>query len=142
MPKTNVVPAEYLDLFTRPVVVSLATVNADGQPQVTPVWCDYDGEFIRVNSADGRQKVKNMRERPLVTVLAIDPDDPYRWVEVRGTVEQIDDDPEHGVEHINSLSARYRGVQDYYSRNERMRGREHRLIFRIRPTHFTGSGHR
>lgn len=132
------IPEGYRDLLERPVVAALATVNPDGQPQVTPVWCDYDGEYFRVNSADGRQKVRNMRQRPQVTLLFIDPDNPYRWMEVRGEVTAIT--AEGAVEHINALSKKYRGVEDYYSRNEAMRGKETRLIFTIRPKKVIAAG--
>jgi PPOX class probable F420-dependent enzyme len=128
---TVTIPVDYMDLLERPVVVSLATVNADGQPQVTPVWIDYDGEFLRVNSADGRKKVANMEARPQATVLWIDPNNPYRFMEVRGTVVSIS--AEGALEHINALSAKYRNQPDYYAGNEGMRGKEQRMMFRIRP---------
>ena len=85
----------------------------NGQPQATPVWVDYDGEFVRVNSARGRQKDRNMERNPHVTVLAIDPDNPYRWMEIRGIVEHISE--EGGLDHINKLSKKYRGQEDYYA---------------------------
>lgn len=125
------IPERYMDLIERPIVVSLATVNENGQPQVTPVWVDYDGEFVRINSAAGRRKVENMQERPQVTVLWIDPNNPYRWMEVRGTV--VDVTAEGGVDHINLLSAKYRNQPDYYASAPERRGKETRMIFRIRP---------
>jgi PPOX class probable F420-dependent enzyme len=131
------IPESYVDLLERPVVVSLATVSASGQPQVTPVWVDYDGTYLRINSARGRKKVKNMQERPQVTVLAIDPDDPHRWMQVQGRVEQITE--EGAVDHINKLSAKYRDEPDYYKNNP-MRGKETRVIFKIRPTNVVASG--
>ena len=104
------IPASHLDLLTGPVVVGLATIQPDGQPQVTPVWIDYvDGE-IRINTAAGRQKWKNLVERPLATILAIDPQDPYRWMEVRGRIVRHSE--ERGDEIINELSHKYTGA-DY-----------------------------
>lgn len=132
MAENGSIPDSHKDLLDRPIVVSLATVNPNGQPQVTPVWVDYDGTYVRVNSARGRRKVKNMETRPQVTVLSIDPDDPYRWMEVRGVIEEIDE--ASGLDHINSLSKKYRGVEDYYSRNPDRRGKETRVMFKIRPT--------
>lgn len=131
------IPNSYLDLLERPVVVSLATVSASGMPQVTPVWIDYDGTYLRVNSAKGRKKVENMETRPHVTVLAIDPENPYRWLQVQGEVEQITEDG--ALDHINSLSAKYRGEPDYYKGNP-MRGKETRVIFKIRPTNVVAAG--
>jgi PPOX class probable F420-dependent enzyme len=133
-----VIPESHRDLFERPVVVALATVNPDGQPQVTPVWVDYDGEFVIINTARGRQKDRNMEARPQVTVMAMDPDDPYRWVEVRGVIEEIDE--ASGLDVINRLSAKYRNQPDYYARNPSMRGRETRVTYRIRPTKVTKGG--
>jgi PPOX class probable F420-dependent enzyme len=86
----------------------------DGQPQVTPVWCDYDGEYVRVNTARGRQKDRNMTKRAKVTVLIIDPADFYHWVEVRGQIAEV---TEVGArEHINQLSHKYKG-RDYVGRS-------------------------
>jgi PPOX class probable F420-dependent enzyme len=133
-----VIPESHRDLFERPVVVALATVNPDGQPQVTPVWVDYDGEFVIINTARGRQKDRNMEARPQVTVMAMDPDDPYRWVEVRGVIEEIDE--ASGLDVINRLSAKYRNQPDYYARNPSMRGSETRVTYRIRPTKVTKGG--
>ena len=104
------IPQQYRDLFDKPITVGLATVLPSGQPQVTPVWCDLDGELVRVNTAEGRQKHKDMVANPLVTVLAVDPSNPFRYLEVRGTVERITE--EGAVEHINKLSHEYTG-HDY-----------------------------
>lgn len=127
----SLIPDSHRDLLDRPIVVALVTVNPDGQPQATPVWIDYDGEHLYVNSAAGRQKVKNMLTRPQVTVLSIDPENPYRWLEVRGTITAHDD--VNGVDLINKLSLKYRGVEDYYSRMPDLRGKETRISFTITP---------
>ena len=126
------IPAEFKDLLDRPIVVTLVTVMPDGQPQATPVWVDYDGTHVRVNTARGRQKDKNMKVGAKVTVLSIDPDDPYRWLEVRG---QIVEETEVGaLEHINSLSLKYPNQPDYFKRNEAMRGKQQRVTYKIEPT--------
>ena len=103
-------PAEYRDLLERPIVVSLVTIMPDGQPQATPVWADIVDEKIRINTVVGRAKYNNMKERPLATVLAIDSENPYRWMEIRGTVtgESLED----GDEGIDKLSRDYVGT-DY-----------------------------
>lgn len=103
------IPDAYKDLFDRPILFSLATVQPDGQPQVTPVWGDYVDGHIRINTAAGRQKYRNLKERPQATVLVIDPDNGQRYAEVRGKVVQvIEDDPSL----INKLSNDYVGT-DY-----------------------------
>ena len=83
----------------------LATLMKDGSPQVTPIWFDVEGETIRINSAKGRIKDKNMRARPKVAILINDPKDPYRYIQIRGQVVEI---TETGAdEHINRLNMKY-----------------------------------
>ncbi|MBK8032261.1 MAG: PPOX class F420-dependent oxidoreductase [Chloroflexi bacterium] len=123
------IPNSHHDLIDKPVAIALVTMMPDGQPQATPVWFDYDGEYIRVNTARGRQKDKNMAIGSPVTLLAIAPDNMYHWMEIRGRVAV--ETEEGALEHINALSAKYRGVTDYYSRNEAMRGKETRVTYKI-----------
>lgn len=132
------IPDSHKDLLTRPVVVALVTVMPDGQPQATPVWCDMEGDYVRINTAKGRQKDRNMQRDAKVTVLAIDPDNPYRWLEVRGVIDRSSE--ENGVEVINALSALYRDEPDYYKRNPAQRDRETRVTYYIKPTTVNTSG--
>ena len=95
----------FVDLFNKPVFASLGTVMKDGSAQVTPVWCEYDGQHIIVNSAKGRVKDRNMRRDPRVALMLMDPANPYRYVEVRGKVVEI---TENGADaSINKLSKKY-----------------------------------
>src|SRR5579871_5780473 len=80
-----VIPEKYRDLFNKKAFASLGTLMPDGRPQVTPVWVDYDGTNLIVNSAKGRAKDKNMRRDPRVSLAVIDPDNPYRYLEVCGS---------------------------------------------------------
>ena len=80
------IPNSHRDLLERPVVVSLATAMRDGVMQVQPVWCSYDGEHVLINTLVGRQKFLNLSRRSVATLLAVDPDDANRWLEVRGRV--------------------------------------------------------
>ncbi|MEP7292338.1 MAG: PPOX class F420-dependent oxidoreductase [Chloroflexota bacterium] len=132
------IPEKFRDLFEKPIVVALVTVMPDGQPQATPVWAIYDGTYVIVNTARGRQKDKNMQRDAKVTVLVIDPANPYHWVEVRGRI--ADESEETGLEVINALSAKYRGEPDYYKRNETMRGKETRVTYKIEPLNITPKG--
>src|SRR5260370_34238243 len=104
------IPEKARDLFEKPIICALATLMPDGQPQVNPVWCDYDGEYVRINTARGRQKDRNMTKRAKVTALLVDPDNDNRWVEVRGHIADITE--EGANEHINQLSHKYNG-EDY-----------------------------
>ena len=123
----NRIPEKYRDLLDGPIVISLATLMKEGAPQVQPVWCSYDGTHILVNTAKGRQKYFNMLQRPAVTVLAVDPKDDMRWIEVRGKVVES---TEHGAEaHIDELARLYMGVDSYPFR----KADEVRVIFRIAP---------
>lgn len=127
------IPQEFIDLLERPIVVTLVTIMPDGSPQASPVWFSYDGTHIWVNTARGRQKDKNMSERPRVAILSLDPDNPYRYLEVRGTIQEINED--QGLDHINALSERYRGNPDFYASNPSMRGKEQRVVYKIKPEH-------
>ncbi len=131
---SNVIPEKYRDLFQKRAFASLATLMPDGKPQVTPVWCDFDGEHVIFNSAKGRQKDKNVRRDPHVAMAVIDPDNPYRYLEIRGTVVEITEDG--ADKHIDKLAKKYMGVEKYpYSQPG-----EKRVIYKIRPEHTTVMG--
>ena len=83
------IPANFHDLFRKRAFADLATLMPDGSPQVTPVWCDYDGTHVLLNTAKGRQKDENIRRDPRITLCIPDPDNPYRYLEVRGRVVEI-----------------------------------------------------
>ena len=131
---SNVIPEKYVDLFHKPAFASLGTLMPDGRPQVTPVWVDFDGEHVIFNSAKGRQKDRNVRRDPRVALAIVDPDNPYRYMEIRGKVAEI---TEQGAnEHINKLAKKYMGLDKYpYSRPD-----EVRVIYKIRPEHTTVMG--
>jgi len=125
------VPESYRDLFERPIVVALVTLMPDGQPQATPIWADYDGTYVRVNSARGRQKDKNMQPGARVTMLVIDPDDTGRWLEVRGRIAEVTE--VGALEHIDSLNLKYEGHADFFANKEDERGKEQRVTYKIEP---------
>jgi len=88
---TNI-PESFKDLFEKKAFAHLATLMKDGSPQVTPVWCDFDGSLVWVNSAKGRVKDKNMRRDERVALAIQDPDNAYRYMEIRGEVAEITED--------------------------------------------------
>jgi len=106
------IPDQYLDLLQqKKALANLATVMPDGSPQVTPVWFDYKGGLVRVNSAKGRVKTRNMSEGARVAVAIVDPENPYRYIQIRGRVARV---TEQGAsEHIDSLSKKYLGKDKY-----------------------------
>ena len=121
------IPSGYKDLLEKKAFASLATVNSDGTPQVTPVWFDWDGSHIRINTAKGRIKDKNLRSRPTVALAIMDPDNPYRYVQIKGRVASV---TETGADaHIDALAKKYLGKDRYPYR----KADEVRVIFAIAP---------
>ena len=119
------IPDKYRDLFTKRAFASLATLMPDGSPQVTPVWVDLEGDLVLVNTARGRQKDKNMRRDPRVAMAIIDPENPYRYLEIRGRIAEI---TEEGADaHIDKMAKKYLGADKYPYRQPS----ETRVIFKI-----------
>ncbi|HEY7049416.1 MAG TPA: PPOX class F420-dependent oxidoreductase [Jatrophihabitantaceae bacterium] len=87
------IPDGYEDLLVRPLFGDLATVRPDGDPAVTPMWFAWDGEVLRFTHTTGRAKLRNIEHNPHVALSIIDPEQPYRYLQVRGKVEGIDPDP-------------------------------------------------
>ncbi|HEX9101736.1 MAG TPA: PPOX class F420-dependent oxidoreductase, partial [Polyangia bacterium] len=106
------VPAGFMDIMTqKKAFAHLATLMPDGTPQVTPVWFDMSGDKVRVNTARGRIKDRNMQKNATVALSIIDPDNPYRHVAIRGRITSIS---EEGADaHIDSLAKKYLGQDKY-----------------------------
>jgi PPOX class probable F420-dependent enzyme len=105
----------------------IASLMNDGSPQLTPVWIDYDGQFLLVNTAEGRTKQKNFARDPRVAISVIDQNNPYNMVSIRGKVVQ---QTSNGAdEHIDRLAKRYLGVDKYPFRAPD----EKRIILKIKP---------
>lgn len=121
------IPDKYRDLFTKRAFASLATLMPDGSAQVTPVWVDLEGDLVLVNTARGRQKDKNMRRDPRVAMAIIDPENPYRYLEIRGRVAEITE--ENADAHIDKMAKKYLGADKYPYRQPS----ETRVIFKIQP---------
>jgi PPOX class probable F420-dependent enzyme len=127
---------KYGDLlsYERKALANLGTVMPDGSPQVTPVWFDYDGQVIRVNSAKGRVKDRNMRRNPHVALSIVDPDNAYRYLELRGRVVEI---TEAGADdHIDRLAKKYLGQDRYPYRRQG----EVRVTYKIVPERGSSMG--
>ncbi len=115
-------------LIDRPRIASVATVDAEGRPQLTPVWIDRDGDDLVFNTARGRAKVTNLERNPHVAVSVVDPDDPYNVVVVRGEVEGT----EEGADaQIDALAKKYLGVDSYPLRQPG----EVRVTYRVKSGH-------
>jgi PPOX class probable F420-dependent enzyme len=123
----DTIPQQFKDLFEKVAYANLATVMPDGSPQVTPVWFDFDGNYLRINSAKGRIKDKNMRRNKNVALSIQDPENAYRYLAVRGNVDEI---TEEGADaHIDSLAKKYLSKDKYPFRGPG----EIRVIYKIRP---------
>jgi PPOX class probable F420-dependent enzyme len=131
---SQVIPDKYRDLFSKRAFANLGTLMPDGRPQVTPVWVDLEGDLVVFNSAKGRQKDKNVRRDPRVALSIVDPDNPYRYMEIRGRVAEI---TEHGAsEHIDKMAKKYLGVDKYpYGQPG-----EVRVLYKVQPEHTTTMG--
>ena len=132
----DAIPDSHLDLVESPPVAALSTITAGGYPQTSVVWCDFDGECVRVNTMRGFAKERNMRRDPRVTLLCYDPRRPYRYLEIRGTVVEM---TESGAgRHLDALASKYAGRPVRYFGDVvplRFAETEIPVLCRIRPTH-------
>ena len=128
------IPETHADLLKKPAFANLATLNADGSPQVTPVWVDFDGKHVIVNTARGRVKAKNLARESRVALSIADPENPYRYLGIQGHVIQM---TEAGADaHIDKMAKKYLGKDTYPFRASG----EVRVIVKITPdkVHATG----
>jgi PPOX class probable F420-dependent enzyme len=123
------IPENFQDLFQKKAFAQLATLMPDGSPHVAPVWVEYDGHRIVINTAKGRVKDRNMRRDGRVSLDLVDPENPYRHLSIRGRVVDI---TEQGAEdHIDKLTKKYLGLDRY----PRRKPGEVRVIYKIEPEH-------
>jgi PPOX class probable F420-dependent enzyme len=108
------IPASHADLLTKPAFANLATLNPDGSPQVTPVWVDFDGSHVIVNTARGRVKAKNLAREPRVALSIADPENPYRYLGIQGRVVEMTE--QGGDAHIDKMAKKYLGKDTYPGR--------------------------
>ncbi|KTG09693.1 pyridoxamine 5'-phosphate oxidase [Haloprofundus marisrubri] len=129
------IPTSHVDILEKESFAHIATILPDGTPQVTPVWVDHDDrEAILLNTARGRRKEKNIKQNPNVSVSILDPDDPYRYISVRGEATLTEDG---AVDHIDKLAKKYMGVDEYPHHGDESGPR---VIIRIPADHVVTSG--
>jgi len=131
------IPDEYHDLLDRPTFAHVATMLPNGMPHVTPTWVDADDEYehVLINTARTRRKERNVRKNPNVGLSIIDPDDPYRYLSLWGSVVEVTE--EGARNHIDALAQQYMNV-DTYPNYEDDPGE--RVIIRIEPDNVTALG--
>lgn len=130
------IPETFLDLFKRDkkAFAHVATVMSDGSPQLTPVWFDYDGQYVIINTAAGRVKHKTMQLDSKIAIEISDPENPYRYIQVRGKVAEITEADGDAV--IDSLAKKYMDVDSYPFR----KAGEQRVTYRITTDHIQTNG--
>ena len=121
-------PETHAGLLQRPLFAHLATVRPSGAPQSSVMWFDWDGSHLRFTHTKDRQKFVNLNQDPRVAVSIADPDDPYRFLEVRGTVDAIDDDDE--------AASFYVSLQERYGKPRPIPPNHGRVVISVRPTRF------
>jgi PPOX class probable F420-dependent enzyme len=104
------IPESHRDLLDGDACAALTTIMPGGQPQITPVWCNREGDYVLLNTMRGFRKEKNMRSNPKVTLLAYDPKHPLRTIEIRGTIVEMME--EGALEHLNQLTQLYMHKSD------------------------------
>jgi PPOX class probable F420-dependent enzyme len=135
MDQTQVKPPEaFVDLLERPLFAHFATVAADGSPRVNVMWFLWDADegVLKLTHTNQRYNFRNLQKNPRVALSIADPDDQYRFLQVRGVVEKVEDDPTGAF--YNTLQQRYRG------KTSEVKDRDVRVVFSIRPTAFKARG--
>ena len=106
-----IIPRGYEDLLESTALVHVATIGPHGEPQNNPVWFDWDGEYVKFSQTRARQKYRNLQRNPRVALSIVDPENPYRYLEVRGEVDHVEEDP--NLDFINSMAKKYLEIDRY-----------------------------
>lgn len=128
------IPEGYEDLLETTALIHVATLGPDGEPQSNPVWFDWDGEHIKFSQTKTRQKYKNVSRDPRIAVSMVDPENPYRYLEIRGQVERIEEDPK--LDFINAMAKKYLGMDEYPYHQPG----DERVVLYVKPEHTTQQG--
>ena len=129
--RSEPIPESVRDLLESTAVAHVATIGPGGEPQNNPVWFDWDGECVRFSQTTTRQKLRNLGRDPRVALSIVDPEDHLRYLEIRGTVERVEEDPD--LEFISAMSRKYIGVHPYPNH----RPGDERVVVFVRPLHTT-----
>ncbi len=128
------IPAGYVDLLDSTALAHVATIGPNGEPQVNPIWFDWDGAKIRFSQTTTRQKLKNVKDEPRISLSIVDPTNDYRYLEIRGRVVDIEPDPDFAF--INKMAKKYIG-QDRYPWGQ---PGDERVVIVIEPIHTSQMG--
>lgn len=128
------IPKDFEDILEKKGFAHVATIGPDGEPQNNPVWYDWDGSQFLFSQTTDRQKVQNIDREPRVAISIVDPDDPYRRLEIRGKVTDISKDPDN--EFIDGLAKKYMGKDEYPYHQPG----DERVVVKVTPEHTTTMG--
>lgn len=132
--KMGVIPEKEMNILKSNSVAHVATIGPNHEPQSTPVWFDWDGTYVRISQTKTRQKYRNVQRDPHIALSITDPQNPYHYLEVRGKVVRVEDDPQKKF--IDSLAKKYMGVEHYpYNQPG-----DERVILYVQPEHTTSQG--
>lgn len=129
----TLIPESHRDLLDVPICVVVSTTMRSGRPQSTVVWCATDGEQVFISVSDQSQKYRNLQRDPRLSLMAVDPTNPFRWIEIRGTVVAFDE--AEGLPLLDALSQVYMAMPQYYGyvEPEAKRGTVQFVRLTIRP---------
>jgi PPOX class probable F420-dependent enzyme len=108
---TGTIPTGYEDLLASTALADVATIGPHGEPQVNPVWFGWDGQHVLFSQTKTRQKYRSVQRDPRIALSIVDPKNPYRYLEIRGRVVEIREDP--NLDFINSMAKKYLGQEKY-----------------------------
>lgn len=129
-----VIPETHRDLLEAVTLAQVATIGPNGEPQVNPVWFEWDGTHLMFSQTTGRQKYRNLQREPRVAATIVDPANPYRYLEVRGHVAAIEEDSD--LTFINRQAQRYINEPEYPWGAPG----DHRVIVKVLPEHTSQMG--
>ncbi|MEJ7819670.1 MAG: PPOX class F420-dependent oxidoreductase [Rubrobacteraceae bacterium] len=132
--KNPILPEDYKDILESTALAHVATVGPNGEPQNTPVWFDFDGEHLKFSQTKARQKYRNVGREPRIALSIVDPENDYRYIEVRGEVVRIDEDP--NLDFINAMAKKYLDMDQYPFHQPG----DERVVVVIEPRHTTQMG--
>lgn len=119
------------DILNKRSFAHIATIGPKGEPQSNPVWVDWDGQYLKFSQTTTRQKYRNLKREPRIAVSALDPEQPYRYLEVRGKVVRVDDDSDNTF--INRMAKKYMDADEYPYHQPG----DHRVVLYVEPEHTT-----
>ena len=129
-----IIPESYEDLLESTALAHVATLGPEGEPQSNPVWFDWDGEHVKFSQTKTRQKYHNLQRDPRIALSIVDPENPYRYLEIRGKVTHVEEDP--NIDFISSMAKKYLGVDRYPYHQP---GDERVVVF-VQPEHTSQMG--